>query len=130
MKVLKQIQQGDVWIEQIDSLEGLEFRDKQFRQISPEAVRSALSLSTPLSKHTLAYGEATGHHHSLVIDESAVSNPQAIQVMMDEGIFQLMEQAILTHDEHKPLVLEPGLYRFGIINEYDYESKQNRRVWD
>jgi len=136
MNILKQIQQGDVWIEKVDNFVGhtyigevinYGFRSNVTVTIDP-AAESSLRMqfeSRPAEKaHTIALGEATGHHHQLVADR------EAVKVDMDKGIFELMEKAILTHEEHLPIELEPGLYRFGIINEYDYESRENRRVWD
>lgn len=136
MNILKQIQQGDVWIEKVDNLVGHQIQVETFNYgfkstntVTLDSVGWANIASQFQSKsaekaHTIALGEATGHHHQLVAEK------EVIKVDMDKGIFELMEKAILTHEEHKPIELEAGLYRFGIINEYDYESKQNRRVWD
>lgn len=133
MNVLKQIQQGDVWIEKVDSFIGHVVNMPNGRggtksEVVTLPIAGAIGFQfqgMPAEKaHTIALGEATGHHHQLVADR------EAVKVDMDKGIFELMEKAILTHEEHLPIELEPGLYRFGIINEYDYDSKQNRRVWD
>lgn len=136
MNILKQIQQGDVWIEKVDNLTGhviatktlnYGFQSTQMVTIDygmNEHVQQQLRSKPAEAAHTIALGEATGHHHQLVAEK------EVIHVDMDKGIFELIEKAILTHEEHLPIELEPGLYRFGIINEYDYESQQNRRVWD
>lgn len=142
MNILKQIQQGDVWIEKVDSFEKLRVQDSERSWVSRnlsagEANALLLKLRDKgVSEAILAAGEVTGHHHRLKVNlndqegDSTVISEQPIKVDMDLGIFELMEKAILVHEEHKPIDLEPGLYRFGIINEYDYESQQARRVWD
>jgi len=143
MNVLKQIQQGDVWIEKVDDFIGhttrqstqFGFRDVTVDATGNEVLRRKLDNTQIRSEHILAAGEATGHHHRLVVDLktddiTVAVRPAGIKVDMDNGIFELMEKAILNHEEHLPLELEPGLYRFGIIQEYDYEAKQNRRVYD
>ena len=133
MNILKQIQQGDVWIEKVDNFVGHTIRvQAQWGGTEQKTIDPATDVGIGLTfagmpaekTHTIALGEATGHHHQLVAER------EAVKVDMDKGIFELMEKAILTHEEHLPIELEPGLYRFGIINEYDYESKQSRRVWD
>ena len=128
MKVLAQIQQGDVWIEKVSDLSGHTLRENPtmannwsstiiLSEGRAMGIVGELRSKIAEKNHTIALGEATGHHHQLVAEK------EAIVVDMDKGIFELMEQAILTHEEHKPISLEPGLYRFGIINEYDYDSK-------
>jgi len=55
----------------------------------------------------LARGEATGHTHRLVFEEGDVD------IFMDqEGnyILNVIREAQLTHPEHKPITLSPGIY--------------------
>ncbi|HUV84611.1 MAG TPA: hypothetical protein VMV86_02830 [Methanosarcinales archaeon] len=121
MKVLKQFQQGDVWIEQVDNLEG--YRSTKDNSWNPKPIE-VLFKPMKETEHILAYGEATGHSHKLVEEATG------IEVAFDEPVFRLMEQAVLQHQGHNPITLEPGIYRFGQIFEYDYESQENRYIAD
>ena len=121
MKVLKQFQQGDLWIEQVDNLDGYTrrerngwLREKKVVEFKPQAI----------PQYTLLHGEATGHSHKLIAEKPVV------EVAFDEPVFRLMEKAILQHQEHNPITLDPGIYRFGQIFEYDYESNENRYIAD
>ena len=135
MKVLKQFQQGDVWIEQVDNLEG--YRSTKDTSWNPKPIEVQFKPEYA-NKFTLAYGEATGHSHTLVAKNIVKDAPMVadtvpepiIEVAFDEPVFRLMEQAVLQHQEHNPITLEPGIYRFGQIFEYDYESQENRYIAD
>lgn len=136
MQILKQIQQGDVWIEKVDNFIGMEYGksrwDRKVVDVGKEIYLKAELANLGADEFILAAGEATGHHHRLKVNSEGdtIVSDKPIRVDMDKGIFELIEKAILVHEEHNPIDLEPGLYRFGIINEYDYEAKQDRRVWD
>lgn len=75
----------------------------------------------------LAEGEVTGHAHRL--------KPQAggsIQVFKNEldMAFKVEEKAaIVTHEEHAPIELDPGYYEVYIQREYDPVAYQ-RKVAD
>lgn len=73
----------------------------------------------------LAYGEATGHHHA--IKEKSVRifrepETQATYVEVAEAL------ALLEHQEHAPIELEPGIYKVGLQREY--HPQEIRRVAD
>jgi len=72
----------------------------------------------------LAEGEATGHYH---VAEGAVDLFES-----EDGTLylQVAEQATVTHQEHKPVTLEPGVYQIGIVQEYDYLAEIVRNVRD
>ncbi len=71
----------------------------------------------------IAHGES-GHSH--VID-----SPGAKMFSINNTIFlDLQESATLTHEEHKSIQLEPGIWEIGQVNEYDYFSKMVRKVQD
>ena len=59
----------------------------------------------------LAFGEATGHHHSLAASAAALFRPDD----MPSGIGGWLEVgsagAVLEHQEHSPITLPPGIYR-------------------
>ena len=72
----------------------------------------------------LAEGEVTGHAHVIEDDEA-----ELIQIG-ERMLLRLGQSAIVTHEEHKPITLEPGLYEIGRVAEYDYFAKMVRNVAD
>ena len=98
-----QIQQGDVLIQKIDKLP------------------SGLRPMTDTRGSVLAEGEATGHYHCA---EGEVELFEA-----EDGTLYLSvtEEATVSHQEHKPITLEPGVYQIGIVQEYDYLKGM---MWD
>jgi len=73
----------------------------------------------------LAYGEATGHHHKITAERMKIYEDE-------EGRFymKIEQPAKLTHQEHKTLEIEKGVYIVEKEREYDYFSKKTRRVID
>ena len=73
----------------------------------------------------LAYGEATGHHH-------AIRNGKAKMYTDLETLASYIEvaeaMALLEHEEHATIILEPGIYRVGLQREY--HPKEIKRVVD
>jgi len=70
----------------------------------------------------LAYGEATGHHHSVASRDAAV-------VEAAEGVFlRIMAPTTLEHPEHAPIWLEPGAYR--VVTQREYSPQEIVRVRD
>jgi hypothetical protein len=73
----------------------------------------------------VALGEVTGHHH---VVESAT--------MYEDGfgnLFALVDKPTrLLHQEHGAIVLEPGIYQFGLngINQVEYVGEEERRALD
>lgn len=77
----------------------------------------------------LAEGEVTGHAH-------AIDSPLA-QLFEERGglLFLRVEPAgreeapaVLRHEEHAPITLEPGVYR--VIHQREYSPEAIRRVVD
>ena len=101
-----QIQQGDVLITRLKT--------------APKGVTKTISKG----RCVLAEGESTGHAH-------VVENDDAELIQLGERILlRLGQAATVTHEEHKPVTLEPGLYEIGRVAEYDYISKMVRPVAD
>lgn len=71
----------------------------------------------------LAHGES-GHSH-VVEDDKA----ELIQIG-EKFLLKLTKAATLTHEEHGPQVLEPGLWEIGRVQEFDWFSKMQREVID
>ena len=68
----------------------------------------------------LAEGEVTGHHHR--IDRKFVP---LVQLLEDKDGKRFLvnsgNKAVeLTHEEHKPIVVDPGIYEVGNIYEVDH----------
>lgn len=78
-----------------------------------------------LNHVTLAEGEATGHHHSIV---SGIG-----QLIMMDNIMHLQvfsDTALLKHQEHNEITIPQGNYRIGIVKEYDHFEEEAREVID
>jgi hypothetical protein len=78
-------------------------------------------------EYTLAYGEATGHHHRL-----RVAEPSSMKVFTDKGTLyvQLMEIGTLVHEEHHQLEIVPAVYRMSMEIEYDPFERMMKKVVD
>lgn len=75
--------------------------------------------SKVVGRVVLAYGEVTGHHHSFPAGGATFC--------MDEGglAFLTVEELIeVTHQEHGPVPVFPGLYQVVIGEEYDEVSEE------
>lgn len=72
---------------------------------------------------TVAYGEATGHHHTLTAGEVYLVGNQQWVVVPESG-------AELRHQEHGALVLDPGVYQVDLQIEVDPFTGLARRVMD
>jgi hypothetical protein len=72
----------------------------------------------------LAEGEATGHAH-------AIADPGALLFEGDgeERFLELVEAAMLTHEEHETIVLPPGAYRVIRQREYTPEPSSSDARW-
>ena len=72
----------------------------------------------------LARGEATGHSHRF-------AEARGVEVFDHEGMGYLRvdaPEARLVHDEHHPIVLPRGIFRFWMQREYS--PKEIRRIVD
>ena len=80
-----------------------------------------------LNTLTLALGEATGHHHTLVKERENL-----IEVFEDEGgkYFKVGQPTPLIHQEHKTITIEKGIYFIEIEQERDPFTEQINKVKD
>jgi len=74
----------------------------------------------------LAYGEVTGHHHT-VVGNSLVAEALA-EEHGNDIFFELLEPSALTHDEHETVKLPAGKYRK--IQQQEYSPEAYRDVHD
>jgi hypothetical protein len=63
-------------------------------------------------KLTIAYGEVTGHHHTLVGDA------ELLDTKAGEVFARIMGPAKITHQEHGAIVLDPGVWKYVQQREY------------
>lgn len=72
----------------------------------------------------LAEGEKTGHAH-------VVEDGDAELIKIGERmLLKLTKAATVTHEEHKPITLQPGIWEIGQVSEYDYLNDMARTVQD
>jgi len=102
---MKQIQQGDVLIRQLDAM--------------PVGGKTIAH-----KRCVLAEGEATGHAHVIEDDEAELVR------VGDKIILSLKNAGTVFHEEHKPVALEAGIWEIDRVREYDYFSKMVSSVRD
>lgn len=101
------LQQGDVQIQRHDSL--------------PDgAVRIENKVKA------LAFGEVTGSRH---VADGEVEFFKGLDGTTWLKVLSPLELKHIGGDHH-PVPLTPGVYEYGIINEWDYESEEARKVQD
>ena len=72
----------------------------------------------------LAEGEATGHRHR-------IEDPATAEIFESQRLRYLRvirESARIVHEEHGPIVLPRGIYRFW--HQREYTPSSSRRVYD
>jgi hypothetical protein len=71
----------------------------------------------------IAEGEATGHAHVIEAE---------IELYEKNGILYLntSKQVQVTHEEHLPVTLPPGIWKVGTVREYDPFIEKARKVRD
>ena len=93
---------------------------KQVKSIPVDAVKKSSG-----KVNILAEGEITGHHHRMISDVNVTVFEDT-----DSMYFKLDDEASLVHEEHKELKLAPAIYKVTKEREYDYFSKEIRKVVD
>lgn len=86
------IRQGDILLKKIDKIEGVKIAEKS---------------------HILAYGEMTGHHHTLEGDAIFYKNKDS------QTLIQVKSEAELKHQEHDNITIPKGNYIMIPQREYD-----------
>jgi len=85
-----------------------------------------------LKKHNgsfiLAYGEKTGHHHTISVAEP--STMEIRELPNGNFILDLKAKATIKHQEHLDIQVLPGIYRIGREREKDWFSLSVRKVID
>ena len=89
----------------------------------PATLPEAATAITTTGDVILAYGETTGHAHR--IKESAKVRVWSAGA---ERFLQVMETTALTHEEHAPITLLPGVYK--LPQQVEYSPRELQRVAD
>lgn len=107
MRNKKHLRQGDVGIV----------------KIGPADVSKLTKIKPVNGRNILAYGEVTGHHHSVMADKT-----ELYWLNENTMLLRVLEEVELEHQEHAWLKLFQGDYEVHIQVEYDPEGE--RRVTD
>lgn len=78
--------------------------------------------ATKLNRKELAYGEVTGHAHRI---NDLVG--ELFETKTGELFLRVDKLSHLTHEEHKPIMLDPGCYRIAIKRQYSPTGWENVR---
>lgn len=76
-------------------------------------------------KNIIAYGEVTGHAHKLEGGEFTIFENEK-----KERYLKVVEPVNYRHDEHKAFKVDPGVYRIGVVRQWDYDSEESKKVVD
>jgi hypothetical protein len=77
----------------------------------------------------LAVGETTGHRH-IIIKQSPETEIKIYQDIVGRHYLKIEKgNAVIKHEEHKPIVLQPGIYIQDVQREFD-ELEELRKVVD
>jgi hypothetical protein len=72
------------------------------------------------------HGEATGHAHRFQQGTAEIlQHPET-----KERYLKVVKPMALTHEEHAKVEVPPGLYKIGIVQEYDHFKEEARKVRD
>lgn len=105
-----QAHQGDIFFEKVTSI------PKGFRYNAEK---------TAYGRIVLAEGEITGHFHALEEDTDTVVLTGDDNAAIEEMILHVRnpEGVTVTHPEHGPITLEPGLWKVARQREYEHGSE-------
>lgn len=92
-------------------------------QLFPEPIPHGLE---KLKGNVVQEGEHTGHAHRLFD-----GNFQLFECPKTKARhLRVLEPVNFRHEEHKTLTIPPGDYRIGIIQQWDYDTEESKRVID
>lgn len=77
---------------------------------------------------TLAFGEATGHHHSFAVADR--KNLTIYEDAQGNKWITVAKNSALTHQEHKTLTIKKGFYQVKIEQEFDPFKDEINKVRD
>ena len=85
-----------------------------------------------LNTNIIQHGEATGHAHRIHSEEFKIYDISISDWKDDETEkwIDLYQGGTISHEEHKSIELPKGIYRIGIVREYDHFKEETRKVID
>lgn len=89
-------------------------------------VKSIPTGLTKTDRVTLAFGEVTGHHHT--IERNAIGYATGTDKAALAEYVEVTAPADLVHQEHNPITIPPGKYKATI--QVEYTPGEIRRVAD
>ena len=98
---------------------------KMFQQGDVILIKVSEVKGEKLNHLTLAKGEHTGNHHIITEGDVTLYDHEGTLFLRVES-----ENATLTHQEHKKVILPKGEYKIGIVREYDHFAEESKRVQD
>jgi hypothetical protein len=101
-------QQGDVLLKKVS----IEFKDTDIIEKNKNG------------RVIVAEGEHTGHAHAIKESEAIIRVKDGKRYVITPTGFTI------THEEHLPITVEPGIYEIGIVQEYDHFAEEARNVLD
>lgn len=109
----KHKRQGDVGFAQIDKMPDLSGLKK---------------VSTRNGLLILAEGEATGHHHSIVMEPAIQDDVEMFEAPNGTLYLRNKKPVTVGHQEHDTITLPPGVHQ--IERQVEYDPEGDRRVAD
>jgi hypothetical protein len=122
------IRHGDVFLRPIA-------RDEYEKRTAPSEHRYDPCFVTPRKSKVILEGEVTGHAHRILEGEAVILDYyektwRSEQPTVQASYLQVDTPTIITHEEHGPLPVLPGLYEIIRAREFDYAQGLGRNVWD
>lgn len=109
-------QQGDVLIKPFDELPTWRKEDLAQRE------------KKELSELIVAEGENTGHAHK--ITGKIINFVPKHSRRTETIVFELLEDAVISHEEHNSFTMPAGTYYIEQVREWDHFDNTSRRVVD
>jgi len=110
--------------------------DMLFKRVPERPDSSAGRTQTTKSRTVIQEGEVTGHAHRITEGEAAILDYYERRWSTDNDpprsarFLEVATPTTISHEEHKPVVLAPGLYEILQAREFDYAANLGRRVRD
>lgn len=95
-------------------------------------IESAVIPKNAVRKNTnvLAEGEVTGHAHRVSVPEDSNATFEVFEEKGDLYLSVKDGTVELTHEEHAVQTIPAGDFKIGIVQEYDYDTEESKRVVD
>lgn len=100
-------------------------KQKQQGDVLFRRVRKTKLSRGNIGRHVLAEGEHTGHAHVIDADDQAELIREGERMLL-----RLTKPATVRHEEHNPVLLEPGVWEVGRVREVDHLNGLVRQVTD